>query len=287
MTRSERVSVGVLAEPSLREWQLRSLERARDAAGADISLVVVNEPSASDVDPGTIASVVNDGPGLGLGVLELLRLTVVRERAWTLVVAERELAKRFGAEHPLSERRLVSDVDCLADAEIRRVTPTTDGNWNELPDETVRAIGNRCDVVVRYGFGLIRGDVLEAPTDGVLSFHPADVRRYRGLGAPMAYLDGRRTIGVTLQRLTEAIDGGEIVAEATVDVDDCDTLWDVYDRLHERQIELLAEGIENLRDPAIEPTVPDALGPYYSMDRRRKTGFAVRTLLRNLRGRLS
>ncbi|TYL38946.1 methionyl-tRNA formyltransferase [Natronococcus pandeyae] len=287
MTESERVSVGVLAEPYLREWQVRSLERARDGAGADISLVVVNDPSNAAVDPETVASAANDGPGFGLDTLELLWLTLARERAWTLVVAERELARRFGAEHPLSERRAVSDADCLADAERRRVTPTTEGSWNELPEETVREIGDRCDVVVRYGFGLIRGDVLEAPTEGVLSFHPADVRRYRGLGAPMAYLDGRRTVGVTLQRLTEAIDGGEIVAEATVDVDDCETLWDVYDRLHERQIELLAEGIENLRDPTIEPTVPEALGPYYSMDRRRQPGFAVRTLLRNLHGRLS
>ncbi|MDG5761819.1 formyltransferase family protein [Natronococcus sp. A-GB1] len=287
MTRSDGFRVGVLAAPYLREWQARSLERATADTDVAVSLVVVDEPAESDADPDALAAAVNGRLESGRNALDLLRLTLERERAWTLVVGERELARRFGAEHPLSERRAVTDVDCLASAEIRHVSPRIDGNWRELPSETVREIAERCDIVVRYGFGLLRGGVLEAPDHGVLSFHPADVRRYRGLGTPMAFLDGRETVGVTLQRLTEEIDGGEIVAEATVAVDDGDTLWDVYDRIHERQLDLLAEGIRNVRDPAFEPTVPEAVGPYYSMDRRRRPGFAVRTVLRNVRRRLS
>jgi hypothetical protein len=41
-------------------------------------------------------------------------------------------------------------------------------------------------------------------------FPSPDIKQYRGLGPPQVYLDGRKTIGMTLQRLTEEIDGGGV-----------------------------------------------------------------------------
>lgn len=285
---TETLRVGVLADPYLREWQVRSLERVRADPTVDLSLVLVDEDAATDPEQATIAKATTTaGVATGLEALSLFRSTLARERAWTLVLAERELAERLGESRPLSARRHVSAVDIFDDAEIQYVTPEYDGAWAELPSSAVRTIRTRCDVIVRYGFGLIRGEVLNAPAHGVVSFHPADIRRYRGLGVPMAYFDGREVIGVTLQRLTDDIDAGEIVAEATIPIDGKDTLWDVYDRVYAHQINLLAEGLRAIRDPDAEPTVPDELGPYYSMDRRRRLGFALRTLLRNVRRRLS
>lgn len=281
---TEPSDVCVLADPYLLEWQVRALERARERAGVEFPLVVVNDPDDPDIDPDAAASAVNGG--LGLDALGLFGTVLARERAWALVVAERKLAELVGDDRPLERRHRVEDVDVLADAEIRRMTPIEDGNWNELPPAAVEAVGDRCDVAVRFGFGLLRGDVLTAPEHGVVSFHPADIRRYRGLGPPKAFADGRETIGSTLQRLSEEIDGGEIVAEARTDIDDCATLWDVYDRVHELQIDLLAAGLENLQEPSFEPTVPESLGPYYSTRSLRETGFALKTLVKNLRGRL-
>lgn len=117
-----------------------------------------------------------------------------------------------------------------------------------------------------------------------MSFHPADIRRYRGLGPPQAYLDGRDAVGVTLQRLTEDVDGGRIVAYDEVDVRDCSTLWDVYDEVHAVQTTLLAEGIRNPRAPHFEVVEPDSLGPYNSIAKRRDPGFAGRVLAKNLYG---
>ena len=284
MTERGPETVGVLADPYLDEWQLRAIDRATTETGITVPLVVVNDPPDGE-DPDAVANAVNDGPGIAS--LGLLGRTILRERAWALVLAERELATLVGEEYPLRKRRAVTDARPLEDADVRVVEPTTDGAWAELPVGVVDELADRCDVVLRFGFGLIRGGVLDAPTFGVLSFHPADIRRYRGLGTPTAYADGRDEIGVTLQRLSTAIDGGEIVAESRVDVTACATLWDVYERVYDRQIELVSEGLERLRDPAFEPTVPDSLGPYYPRDVRRSPRFAARTLARTLRGRCS
>ncbi|MFC6718692.1 formyltransferase family protein [Natrialbaceae archaeon GCM10025810] len=277
--------VCVLADPYLTEWQVCALERARDRAGVDYPLVVVNDPDDPDIDPDAAADAVNGG--IGLETLRLFGRLVKRQRAWALVVAERKLGELLGDDRPLERRHPVEAVDVLANAEVRRVTPLEDGNWTELPPEAVSAVRRRCDVAVRFGFGLLRGDVLTAPDRGVVSFHPADIRRYRGLGPPKAFVDGRRTIGSTLQRLTEEIDGGEIVAEGRTEIDDCATLWDVYDRVHALQIELLAEGLSNLQEPSFEPTAPESLGKYYSTRTLRESDFALRTLAKNLRGRLA
>ncbi len=276
--------VCVLADPYLERWQVLALERAIERTAVEIPLVLVADSDDHDVDPDAAASAVNGG--IGVDTLRLGANLLARERAWTLVVAERKVAELLGGQaHPLEYRKRVEDVDCLEESTIRRVNPIEDGNWNELPESAVEAAAEQCDVVVRFGFGLVRGEILSATEYGVLSFHPADIRRYRGLGPPKVFVDGRSRIGVTLQRLSEEIDGGEIVAEDSIDIADCPTLWDVYDRVHELEAELLATGIESLRDPSLEPTVPDSLGPYYSTKSRREVGFALRALAKNVRGR--
>jgi folate-dependent phosphoribosylglycinamide formyltransferase PurN len=276
--------MAVLAEPYLSATQVRSLEHAVSEAGVEIPLVVVNATDDQEYDPDLEADAVNGGVGLGAArlFLDVLR----REKAWGLVVAEKKLDELTGSEAASGAQVPVESIDCLADATVRHVAPTTDGAWSELPPETVAELGDRCDVVVRYGYGLLRGDVLSAPEHGVVSFHPADIREYRGLGPPLAYLDGRDRMGVTLQRITEDIDGGELVAYAETDVSDCATLWEIYDRLDDLQVELLAEGIRNLRDPTVDVRTPDTLGEYNSTTERRSPSFAGRVLLKNLAGRL-
>lgn len=274
----------VLAEPYLSETEARSLQYAVDNAAIEIPLVVVHEPADPDYDPELKAEALNDG--IGVNTVRLFFEVLARERAWAFVIAEKKIAELLGSDSASSRSIYVEDVPCLSDSEFLRVTPTTDGNWAELPPDAVDRIRESCDVVVRYGFGLLRGEVLDATEFGVLSFHPADIRKYRGLGPPQAFLDDRDVMGVTLQRLNEEVDGGEIVAYRETDVSECFTLWEVYDALDEIQVELLAEGIATLRDPDSDTVRPESLGPYYSTESRRTLSFAGRILYKNVRGRI-
>lgn len=274
----------VLADQYLMTNEVRSLERAVDQTGIDVPLVVVNDPEDPDIDPDAEANAINNP--IGIDTARILFKVLERERAWTLVYAERKVAEAFGSKVPSLDRVHVEDVPCLAESEFRSVTPITAGNWVELPPDTVELVRERCDVAVRFGFGLLEGDVLRAPAFGVLSFHPADIREYRGLGVPQAWVDGRDTMGVTLQRLNEEIDGGEIVAYGETDVSQCATLWEAYEAVNDVKVGLLAEAIENLRDPSFEPSVPELLGPYYSLERRQNPSFVGQVLRRNIAGRI-
>lgn len=275
-------TVGILAEPTLHEWQVRAIERLRARCDVDVPLVVANA-ATSDRERNATTWAPIDRAAVGQ-LLEDVR----RERAWMLVLADRTVARLLGDDHPLWHSRPLEDVAVLADAEHVTCEPLTDDGWNELPDDVVADLADRCDVVVRFGFGLLRGDVLTAPEHGVLSFHPADIREYRGMGPPAIFHDGQRRAGSTLQRLDESIDGGEIVAYREVTLADCATLWDVFDRLAAIQITLLADGVATLRDPDVEPrTVPDErLGTFRYRDERRTLSFAGRVLGKTLAGRV-
>lgn len=275
----------VLADPYLRTDQVRSLERALEETGISVPLVLVNDSEDRTIDPEAEANAINNP--FGVDTIRVLLDVLERERAWALVFAEKKLAEELGTRAASWARVRVEDVPCLSDSDIQYVPPVADGDWTELPPAAVDRVRAHCDVAVRFGFGLLKGDVLEAPDFGVLSFHAADIRRYRGLGVPQAWLDGCDTMGVTLQRLSEEIDGGEIVAYGETTVEDCATVWDAYDRVYDVKAGLLAAGIENLRDPTFDASVPESLGPYYPTGDRRRLSFAGRTLLKDVSGMIA
>lgn len=274
----------VLADPYLTETEVKSLEYAISETNISVPLVVVNQPEDPEYNPETEAEAVNKG--ISLSAMKLFFDVLKREKAWTFVIVEKKLAELFDSEAAASQQIPVEEVSCLSDAEFRYVSPNMDGSWAELPSDVIELIGETSDVVIRYGFGLLKGEVLSEPEFGVLSFHPTDIRQYRGLGPPQAYLDGCDVMGVTLQRLNEDIDGGEIVAYDETDVSDCATLWEIYDQLDEIQVELLAQGVLNLRAPSSEITVPESLGSYYSTKSRRQISFAGQILYKNTKGRV-
>ena len=79
--------------------------------------------------------------------------------------------------------------------------------------EDVQRVNNlRMDVLIRCGSNILRGDILNAARFGVISFHHADNRINRGgpAGFWEVYLK-QDTTGFTIQRLTEELDGGDVL----------------------------------------------------------------------------
>lgn len=68
------------------------------------------------------------------------------------------------------------------------------------------------DFILRFAFGIIRGDILQTARYGVWSFHHGDEQKYRG--APPCFWEiynGEQQTGAILQRLTERLDGGVVL----------------------------------------------------------------------------
>jgi hypothetical protein len=104
------------------------------------------------------------------------------------------------------------------DAVVQLFTVDRRGRYSQYArDDDVAAIRQaELDFVIRFGLGIIRGELLDCARYGVWSFHHDDERVIRG-GPPAFWelYDGLPTSGVLLQRLTDRLDGGVPLARAT------------------------------------------------------------------------
>lgn len=291
---SEPMRACVLANWNLLGWQVRALEKAVEENDLEIPLVVVNE--TEDIgEPGfgrgssPLGKQAYENPDrIGLDDIRLFFHLLRQEGVWAFVLAEKKLSWMVSGHRPELMRRIpVDSIDVFDAAERIHCRPVpVDGDWCDLPDETVDRIVAETDVVIRFGFNLLTGRIIAEPEHGVLSFHPADIRKHRGLGPVQPFLADEDEAGATLQQLTDTLDGGNVVAIETVDISDAHTTGEVRRRVNGLQVEMLSEGIGRLREPEFDPRPPETIGPYTSVEKRRSPRFAARVLAKNLLGRL-
>ncbi len=82
--------------------------------------------------------------------------------------------------------------------------------FNQADIKKIRS--EELDFILRYGFNIIRGEILQAARYGVWSFHHDDEKKYRG-GPPGFWeiMKNDPVTGSILQRLTEKLDAGIII----------------------------------------------------------------------------
>jgi hypothetical protein len=106
------------------------------------------------------------------------------------------------------------EAKALAGVPTIEVRPLTPQPWEHRFDERTleRIRGADLDVLLRFGFRIIRGEILDVPRYGVWSFHHGDNRRYRG--GPSFFwemYEGDPVCGTTLQILTDDLDAGRAI----------------------------------------------------------------------------
>jgi hypothetical protein len=92
-------------------------------------------------------------------------------------------------------------------------TPIAYGHGQGFERDDLAAIeAHRPDVLIRFGFGILKGDILSLPRHGVWSYHHGDEEKYRGQ-PPVFWevVSGETVVGAILQRLTERLDAGFIL----------------------------------------------------------------------------
>jgi hypothetical protein len=274
MTVGEELSVGVLVNPHLWEWQVQALENIQSLDGVHIELVVANERKRSSEDLGSTTN-----------QLRHFAKSLLSGYRYPIVLADQRIPWLFSldnAREAYLDTVFVEDVPVLSDVDVVWCTPIAqDGSWESLPDETVDRVVDTVDVVVRLGFGLLTGRLIEEPEYGVLSAHGSDIRRFRGLGPQLSFLYDNGEVSVTLQELSEEIDGGKVVCLLTRELEEPYTLSDVWAAVRELQTELYAEGIDKVRRDGYEPSKPQELGEYYSQADKNKLRFIASLVAKN------
>lgn len=268
MTGSGLDGAVLLSGPALNNWTARALQRAVMEEDLSITHVVINDATAAGV------------AGDPLSRARRYYRTARQYGAWAPVSAWNTV---FNPPEYLETQPL--DTQPWADSarRIRCAPEPAEDFGNELPDAVVEEVSG-VDVVFRFGFGILKGDILTAPDHGVLSFHHGDIRTYRGAPTHVwEFLNDEPTSGVTLQQLTETLDGGRIVAFEPVDIADARTWQEIKRRKFRVSESMLATALGNLNDPAFTPTEVTELGDLYTTPTARETS---KILLKNVRGRL-
>ena len=178
------------------DWQAECIRRLLDVDGVEPELLIVR-----------------DGGRSGLGG-KLSKLLEYRDRTNTrdaINKASWYLYEQLTEDPPCDQRTDLSAE--LASADRLRCEVEQDGfSQYFYEDDLERIEEHDLDFVLRFAFGIIRGEILDVPRYGVWSFHHDDERRYRG-GPPCFWeiYEGDPVTGAVLQRLTDRLDGGVIL----------------------------------------------------------------------------
>jgi hypothetical protein len=120
--------------------------------------------------------------------------------------------RRFRSEgrDPFEE---VDITPLVSTADVFVVDPLRSGFVDRFRDDDVDRIkAARLDVLLRFGFRILKGKVLHSARFGIWSLHHDDNRMYRGGPALFWEMYERNPeSGTVLQILTEALDGGKVI----------------------------------------------------------------------------
>ena len=118
---------------------------------------------------------------------------------------------------PLPDPFARHDLRSLLDrVPVLEVVPRTTRHSDFLEEADLAEIAShRPDVLLRFGFRILRGGVLTAAPHGVWSYHHDDDREIRG-GPPGFWevVEGRPATGAVLQVLGERLDAGRVLARS-------------------------------------------------------------------------
>lgn len=123
--------------------------------------------------------------------------------------------------------------------------------------ERLQALAPDVIVVVAYG-QILKRNVLELPRLGCINIHSSLLPRWRG-AAPIqwAILGGDAETGVTIQRMAEKLDAGDILLQGHTPVRADDTAGSLHDRLARIGGELVLPVIRGLRDGTLASASQD------------------------------
>jgi methionyl-tRNA formyltransferase len=244
----------LLNSESVNEWQRRALELLFEDSDirAELSLLVV------DSDP-------RDRSRLDSVQTHLSELSL-----WKVIRSFHLIKNRVTGPPWHKRRTAIRDINVFDDVKkigSRRLP--REGLGIELSEQAVDQL-ETTDLAIRFGFGIVMGDALTAPKYGMLSFHHGDLRQYRGRPAGFhEFTRGETTAGVTVQRLNESLDGGDIAAFKEIDISDATSWPEVLSRLYSISDELLPIAVRNCVNGDLERD-PEQ-GDLYTIPSNRET----------------
>lgn len=182
----------------LPKWQALTLHRLLENDGISLELLIRPAPDPAATHAGFLS------------------------RLKRLADSDTTLWDGFNNGYVARRARSLQPVDCsdaMDGVPVLEATAIRKGKFSEyFSDDDLEQIRSyELDFILRFAYGIIRGDILTAARHGVWSFHHGDEQKFRG--SPPAFWEiatDAPASGVLLQRLTDRLDGGILLRKGWV-----------------------------------------------------------------------
>ncbi|MBF0153915.1 MAG: hypothetical protein HQL64_09280 [Magnetococcales bacterium] len=211
---NKKVKVGILLSKwEVDYWEYTLIKGILDADFAEVVLVVFEVPKT---EAGTETGAFSGGwiyktYGLIKRILKAPFKPHFLYHLYCFSRIEDFIKKRLRKPNAFEK---VSIKDILENVPIINVTPERSLKFSDyIADADCKLIMQyQPDMLLRLAFRILRGGILTAPPCGIWSFHHADNSINRG-GPPAIWeiLLNQRVSGITLQIITESLDGGQVL----------------------------------------------------------------------------
>jgi methionyl-tRNA formyltransferase len=103
------------------------------------------------------------------------------------------------------------------------------------------------DLIISYSAPqVVKPLLLSVPKYGVINVHGALLPEYRGLLPSFWYLfNDEKLGGATVHKMSAAIDDGDIIRQASVDISDCKSMFELMEKTKTVGGELMVEAIKD------------------------------------------
>lgn len=147
-----------------------------------------------------------------------------------------------------NNKEIPSHVELLASQNNLNVIRTGSLSKNDVLISDFK--NNTPDLIFVIDFGqIIREPFLNGAKFGCLNIHPSSLPRWRG-AAPIqrALLNNDKKIGVSVFRLVQEMDAGNILAQNEFDVNDSDSAKNLYEKLASEGVNLATKIIQKINN---------------------------------------
>ena len=106
------------------------------------------------------------------------------------------------------------------------------------------------DIIIVAAFGqILPKSILDLPKYGCINVHASLLPKYRG-AAPIqwAVINGEKASGVTIMRMDEGLDTGDMIASVAVELDAQETGGSLFDKLQDAGARLCVETMKSIED---------------------------------------
>ena len=143
-------------------------------------------------------------------------------------------------------RGLVAQPSPIKEAAVRLGIPVQEPTDLRAALPELQRLRPDLGIVIAYG-RIVPREVLDAPRHGMLGLHPSRLPKYRGADPiRAAMLAGETDTAVTIFRLNERMDAGEIALQEDVPIDPIETAEELTLRLAHRGADRLADAVDRL-----------------------------------------